>query len=127
MLVADHDQIATPICRSRPITAARTQAARDDQGGTLPHTWIVSNPHHAPASSGSRSTFDRRHPMRPIAFEIVVAAALTGFFSYWVPASGQAEKRGRADLRHQDPRGIPQLAVDLRQPPGGRQLETGAR
>ena len=30
--------------------------------------------------------------MRPIAFGIVVAAALTGFFSYWVPASGQAEK-----------------------------------
>src|SRR5215813_4315457 len=30
--------------------------------------------------------------MRPIAFGIVVAAALTGFCSYWVPASGQAEK-----------------------------------
>ena len=29
--------------------------------------------------------------MRPIAFEIVVAAALTGLCSYWVPASGQAE------------------------------------
>src|SRR5262245_25560805 len=30
--------------------------------------------------------------MRPIAFGIVAAAALTGFCSYWVPASGQAEK-----------------------------------
>jgi hypothetical protein len=30
--------------------------------------------------------------MRPIAFGIVVAAALTGFFSYWVLASDQAEK-----------------------------------
>ena len=30
--------------------------------------------------------------MRSIAFGIIVAAAVTGFFSYWVPASGQAEK-----------------------------------
>ena len=30
--------------------------------------------------------------MRPIAFGILVAATHTGFFSYWVPTSGQAEK-----------------------------------